>query len=56
MDKIRSLEKQIQKLKEKREQIKMHPDVALTTSTKPLKRLNQQITKAEDKDIEECIG
>ena len=49
MDKIRSLEKQIQKLKEKREQIQMQPDVPPIATTKTLKRLNQQITKAEEK-------
>ncbi len=48
MDKIRTLEEKIQKLKEKRKQIQMRPDVALTVSTKTLKRLNQQITKAEE--------
>jgi len=48
MDKIHALETQIQKLKEKREQIQTRPDVALTASTKTLKRLKQQITKTEE--------
>ena len=48
MDKIRSLEKQIQKLKEKREDIQTRPDIPHTATIKSLKRLNQQITKAEE--------
>jgi len=46
MDKIHALEKRIQKLREKREQIQTRQAVSLTTKT--LKRLNQQITKAEE--------
>ena len=48
MDKVRSLEKQIQKLKEKREQIQTRHTAPLTAMTKTLKRLNQQITRAEE--------
>jgi hypothetical protein len=47
MDKVRSLEKQIQTLREKREQIQTRQTAPLTT-TKNLKRLNQQITRAEE--------
>lgn len=47
MDKIHTLETQIQKLKEKREQIQTRQTAHLTT-TKTLKRLNQKITKAEE--------
>jgi hypothetical protein len=47
MDKIHALEIQIQKLKEKREQIQTRQTAPLTT-TKTLKRLSQQITKAEE--------
>jgi len=46
MDKIHALEKRIQKLREKREQIQTRQAVSLTTKT--LKRLSQQITKAEE--------
>ena len=46
MDKIHALEKQLQKLKEKRKQIQTRQTVPLT-ATKTLKRLNQQIIKAE---------
>ncbi len=48
MDKIHALEKRIQTLREKREQIQMRQTVPLTAPTKTLKRLNQQITKAEE--------
>lgn len=48
MDKIHALETQIQKLKEKREQIQTRRDIPLT-ATKTLKGLNQQITRAEEK-------
>ncbi|MBX9621472.1 MAG: hypothetical protein K2X28_05535 [Alphaproteobacteria bacterium] len=48
MDKVRALEEKIQKLKEKRKQIQTRPDVPHTATTKHLKRLNQQITKAEE--------
>lgn len=47
MDKIRTLEEKIQKLKEKRKQIQTRKTAPFTT-TKTLKRLNQQITKAEE--------
>jgi len=47
MDKVHALEEKIQKLKEKRKQIQTRPDVP-HTATKTLKRLNQQITKAEE--------
>ena len=45
MNKIHALEKRIQKLREKREQIQMRPDVPHTATTKTLKRLNQQKNK-----------
>lgn len=48
MDKIHALEKQIQKLKEKREQIQTRQAAPHIVPTKTLKRLNQQITKAEE--------
>lgn len=48
MDKIHALEKRIQTLREKREQIQTRPDVPHTATIKTLKRLNQQITKAEE--------
>lgn len=48
MDKIHALEKRIQKLREKREQIQTQQTLPLTATTKTLKRLNQQITKAEE--------
>jgi len=48
MDKIHALENKIQKLREKREQIQTRQAASLTTMTKTLKRLNQQITKAEE--------
>lgn len=48
MDKVRSLEKQIQKLKEKREQIQTWHTSPHSAKIKTLKRLSQQITKAEE--------
>ncbi|MBX9620778.1 MAG: hypothetical protein K2X28_01915 [Alphaproteobacteria bacterium] len=48
MDKIHALEEKIQKLKEKRKKIQMRQALPLTATTKTLKRLNQQITKAEE--------
>ena len=49
MDKIRTLEEKIQKLKEKREQIQTRQTAPHILPTKTLKRLNQQITKAEER-------
>lgn len=49
MDKIHALETQIQKLKEKRKQIQTRQTAPHILPTKTLKRLNQQITKAEEK-------
>jgi hypothetical protein len=47
MDKVKALEEKIQKLKEKRKHIQMRHAAPLA-APKTLKRLNQQITKAEE--------
>ncbi|MBY0273506.1 MAG: hypothetical protein K2X02_08930 [Alphaproteobacteria bacterium] len=48
MDKLKALEEKIQKLKEKREQIQTWHTAPYSAKIKTLKRLNKQITKAEE--------